>query len=839
MASSQKPKQAPSRWGFLANAVASVESGLDRILADEEEAAKATNKPPPKPIKPQENGTTSRASTEITRSDSNSKINDRLQTRLAQAMAKKGSSRATTPVPNSEPGSLPETPALTVEDPLQPDVVDTTSTQQGLQDVEATPVNSLEAVGIPTVEDISDANSESEARQSTTSSRKSKEANKLSSLEQQRHSVDVSRTSAEPASRTSASDTPAESDATLLNMQLEHEKSLSSLQDEINGYLERIDALQRNMQMMARETIAKAKEVKSDPDSTSFDKQLADKDEKIALLLEEGTTLTKSEMQYRNTIKRLRIQVNTSTKDQDSVRQRAVKAEKSISLLEARAAKAEAEARQRSEELLTLSKSSIDVTTITKERNALQSTLADVRQQVSKANKRAEEAESKAQSDKIEIERRKNADLQDDLSSAKVERELAEDKLRREIQDLKQSLIAEKEHNRQMETEMLAEQAALESKLESFRLRAEESSSGDHGDSQAKLLRQIETLQSQYSAASQNWQGIESTLLGRITALEKERDEVVNREADLRRKLRDVTSRAKAATKELDEVQQTLHTLQDRQADESAEAQRAIKHAGQLEDELATAHKDLDDHKTRSEKEFVRRLEEEKSKWIASIPQTISRMDSPVTSVHNRKGAFFMDSLMSPTERPLSRRSSTQPFHDPYGQHARFPSRANGTIPETPSITIGDDQDDFFANVPMTPASATRTHTDSPTRHLNDVISASTAGAGPSVQLVERLSTNVRRLESEKAASKDEILRLSSQRDEARHEVVNLMREVEVKRNAGERLGNVERELGEMQAKHQATLELLGEKTEQVEELKADIADVKQMYRQLADTMGK
>ena len=32
---------------------------------------------------------------------------------------------------------------------------------------------------------------------------------------------------------------------------------------------------------------------------------------------------------------------------------------------------------------------------------------------------------------------------------------------------------------------------------------------------------------------------------------------------------------------------------------------------------------------------------------------------------------------------------------------------------------------------------------------------------------------------------------------------------------------------------------MLGEKSELVEELKADVADVKQMYRELVDTMGR
>lgn len=816
--------QQKSRWAFISQAVASVESGLDKILADEDEAAK---KVATKPTPSQATGSTPRASGDLKRSDSNRKQNDRLQARLAQAMAKKESSRATTPTPVSEPSTPPVLAATASEGGTAREVGK--EEQNGEQHE---PENTLEAVGIPTVDGASVEDAQAPTRISSTSSRKSKEINL--SLERPRQSLTSGKVSSELPSRTSLADMQEDQDAKLLDVQLEHEKSVSAMQDEINGYLERIDALQRNMQILTKESLARAKEIKADAEATPVEKQLAEKDEKIALLVEEGTKLTRSEMQYRNIIKKLRSETVTLTKDQTAARQRAQKAESSISALEARARKAEADAKQRAQELTNASKDTSSVAEITRERNALQQTLSDIKSQLSKANKRAEDAEAKAQSDKLEAEWRKTAELTDDLSSLKVERELSNDKFKREIGDLKQALQREKEQSRSMENEMLAEQAALESKLESFRLRAEEATTGDQGDSHAKLLRQIEILQSQYSAASQNWQGIESTLLARITALEKERDEVTAREADLRRKLRDATSKAKGATKELEEVQQTLNTLQDRQSDESAEAQRAIRRSAQLESDVSRLRKELEDQRQRAERDMARRLEEEKAKWIASIPRT----DSPVASVKRSHHGLLMDTLMSPTlERPSSRRSSALPPND--FANSRINSmaslRTNGIIPETPSITLQDDQDDFFANVPMTPAS----HTESPSRHLNEVISASTAGAGPSVQLVERLSMNVRRLENEKAASKDEMTRLSTQRDEARQEVVNLLREVEQKRNAEERLKAIEKEHEEQSKKMQATLELLGEKTEQVEELKADIVDVKAMYKQLADTMGR
>jgi len=219
----------------------------------------------------------------------------------------------------------------------------------------------------------------------------------------------------------------------------------------------------------------------------------------------------------------------------------------------------------------------------------------------------------------------------------------------------------------------------------------------------------------------------------------------------------------------------------------------------------------------------------------------IQRIESPGTSIRkNSNMGFDINHLMSPMhyERPASRRSSTVPGFDantpPRQQSATsFRGLTNGSIAETPSVVTSMDADDFFANVPPTPLSVSQ-HSH---RGVNDLISTSTVGAGPSVQLVERMSANVRRLESEKADSKDELLRIATQRDEARQQVVSLMTEVEEKRKIEDRLKALEKEHESLSQRHQTTLELLGEKSEQVDELKADIVDVKQMYRQLADTM--
>ena len=277
------------------------------------------------------------------------------------------------------------------------------------------------------------------------------------------------------------------------------------------------------------------------------------------------------------------------------------------------------------------------------------------------------------------------------------------------------------------------------------------------------------------------------------------------------------------------------------------------------EAEISAAREDLKAEREAWEVRHAQRIEEEKARMREEIarsntPDTLYhqfRAESP--TIHNRtrkssnaersphtrriQGLALSGATTHPSnERPLSKRSSSQPLHnlqtstfEPQRPVSRQDSMStipqvsvNNGMPETPSAY---DHDDFFdVHTPATPD-----------RTINDVISASTAGAGPSVQLVERMSAAVRRLESEKASLKDELSRLSGQRDEARDQIVGLMKEVDEKRSWESRVKDLEKEMKGMEERYLTTLEMLGEKSERVEELKADVQDLKGMYRELVD----
>lgn len=374
-------------------------------------------------------------------------------------------------------------------------------------------------------------------------------------------------------------------------------------------------------------------------------------------------------------------------------------------------------------------------------------------------------------------------------------------------------------------------------------------------------------MQTQYSLAAENWRSIETSLNSRIAAIEKERDEVVKRESDVRKKARDISGKAKRLEDQLEEMTEENQLLTSQLQASKTEMKKLQTRLETAETSLNEARADLDRQKQTFESELSQKLEEERTRQLShglgiASPHNgtmASRTESPTSyfrkqpsqdpygSVQSRRGLSRIPSQEQTTslsiDRSVSRRPSTLapgPMSSRTPMTPDFPSPSvsrqgsmfslaqllnggNGA-PQTPSIHTNDvDADDNFDN------------RSSPQRTINDVISASTVHTGPSVQLVQHMSSKIQRLEAEKSAHKDELARLVTQRDEARDEVVSMMREVETKRSVDGKTDKLEQELGQVKQRYEACLEMLGEKEEEVEELKSDLVEVKKMYRELVD----
>lgn len=224
------------------------------------------------------------------------------------------------------------------------------------------------------------------------------------------------------------------------------------------------------------------------------------------------------------------------------------------------------------------------------------------------------------------------------------------------------------------------------------------------------------------------------------------------------------------------------------------------------------------------------------SPLISGLKPSSVRRGSPHGRHHPASFGLGLAGTQLPMpDRPGLRRDGLQISHGSMTpqqpDHGGSPSQLSVCQDQNGESHLNSEQlDDMFEGF-LSPAT--------PERTINDILSVSTSTAGPSIQVVERMSATVRRLESEKAAFRDELARLADQRDEARKQVIILIKEADAKQAAEERVSTLEVEVRAINQRYQTTLEMLGEKSELVDELHADIIDVKQMYRDLVESTMK
>lgn len=313
-------------------------------------------------------------------------------------------------------------------------------------------------------------------------------------------------------------------------------------QDEIHTYIERIDALEAKLQYLAREASAAARKEALAAPSGSAEKKLAERDQQIAQLMEEGKNLASNEQKLRTILKNLRKKQAEDEKEIGNLKAAKEKADMEMENLRKRARLSDELEKSQNDLQRRLDQSQRELNNLRPEVKSKDAIIAELRSQLQKATEQADAMSAKVNDKAREQDQRRIAELEESVEALKIEKNLMADRAKAQADELRKEAERASEKAKALELELKAEVQVMEGKLEAMRTRAEEASSGVTGDSQAKLLRQVETLQSQYSIASENWQGIETTLRSRIVNLEKERDEALQRESDMRRKAREAVS---------------------------------------------------------------------------------------------------------------------------------------------------------------------------------------------------------------------------------------------------------------------------------------------------------
>ena len=311
-------------------------------------------------------------------------------------------------------------------------------------------------------------------------------------------------------------------------------------QEEVNEYVERIDSLESKLQYLSKSAAETAKSQANAAASGSTERKIAERDEKIALLMEEGQKLATGEQKYRTIIKKLRQQIADNDKQSDELRKNKDKALADAEALRTQLnGSAEKEKRQEEAKKATASLQK-EIDALKKDKASRDETIRKLEKDLKTKTEQADKVDGLNKT--LSTEKEKNKTLEETNASLVADIETLRDKAKQDGIEWSEKLDRAVERGRAVEAELRTELQAMEAKLEAMRTQAEEVTSGSGGEAQVKLLRQIETLQSQYATASNNWQGIEATLLSKVSNLEKERDEAQRRESEMRKKARDAVS---------------------------------------------------------------------------------------------------------------------------------------------------------------------------------------------------------------------------------------------------------------------------------------------------------
>ncbi|ATY61804.1 M repeat [Cordyceps militaris] len=840
------PSKSSSRWGsFLSQAVAGVESRLDNILSEEDggSAAPATQQQP-KP-QPQMQAPTpasavpaaTKATPNTSRSSSSNRTNDRLQARLAKAMAAKTTQVGSSPRSSVDNASRPSMdrkstdPKVAVkEDSLASDPPATEADDEAITLISTDEIT-VESVE-PTLETTTEDNSHNNA--------KIEEAGITAKLPAETEIQILTEPFGENGS---AAPDATEVGVTINVKDVEH--LIANHQHEVEEYVERIDSLESKLQYLAKSAAESSQKAANAAPSGSMESKLAGKDEKIALLMEEGQKLAAGEQKYRTIIKKLRQQLADSEKQNDELRKTKDKAIADADALRARLKSSEEQDKLQDEMRKATAVMQKEIDSLKKEKTTRDGTVRNLERDL---KTKAEEASKTAIFERtLSAEREKLKTQEASHTALHAEKEALEEKARQDNIEWSEKLDRAVKRGRNMENELRIEVKAMETKLELMRTQAEEATSGSGGEAQVKLLRQIETLQSQYASASSNWQSMESSLLAKLSNLEKDRDEAQRRESDMRKKARDSTTRAKTLDEELHDVQPALIKAR-AQLDAVRDELAALKTSSKATEEaLDQARSDLE----REQRTKSRDLAAQQTEWTEAAVR-VDKMDSrPESPVPGHITRTFSTDLASLGGLPLPYRQRTTPLSGSIPDtdarpHSRRPSAqppfritSASPAPFSPFPQPSSELSSHHAASPPAVDDALPSSPRQPPALAGDVMSMSTVAAGPSVQLVERMSAAVRRLEAEKVAAKEEMARVCGQRDEARADMVGLMKALEDAKTASARVPDLEAQVDALDARYQTTLEMLGEKSELVEELRSDVQDVKAMYRELIEQTMK
>ncbi|XP_021652730.2 golgin candidate 5 isoform X2 [Hevea brasiliensis] len=555
-----------------------------------------------------------------------------------------------------------------------------------------------------------------------------------------------------------------------------NDAEIESLREE---YHQRVATLERKVYALTKERDALRREQNKKSDAAAL---LKEKDEIITQVMAEGEELSKKQAAQESTIRKLRAQIRELEEEKKGLMTKLQVEENKVESIK--------KDKTATEKLLQ--------ETIEKH----QAELAGQKEYYTNALTAAKEAEALA-------EARANNEARTELESRLREAGERENMLVQALEELRQTL-SRKEQQAVFREDMLRRDIEdLQKRYQASERRCEELVT-QVPESTRPLLRQIEAMQETMARRAEAWSAVERSLNSRLQEAEAKAAAAEERERSVNERLSQTLSR-------INVLEAQISCLRAEQTQLSKSLEKERQRAAENRQEYLAAKEEADTQEGR-----VNQLEEEikelRQKHKQELQDALIHRELLQQEIEREKAARLdlektarMHSTAASDQTPTAKSNSG--FEN--GNLSRKFSSASslGSMEESYFLQASlDTSDSFFER--RNPAGATM----SPYYMKSMTPSAFEAA--------------LRQKEGELVSYMSRLTSMESIRDSLAEELVKMTAQCEKLRAESALLPGIRAELEALRRRHSAALELMGERDEELEELRADIVDLKEMYRE-------
>ncbi|KAJ3225276.1 hypothetical protein HDU81_008048 [Chytriomyces hyalinus] len=571
----------------------------------------------------------------------------------------------------------------------------------------------------------------------------------------------------------------------------------------------------------------------------SFDeaiKKLGEREEQVKSLLEEGEKLSKNELKMSNIVKKLRAKEADAEKEMKEQQKKFDALSAELTELKEKFARVTETDRKLGENLKSsneladkqakqIVKLENETSTIRAELTQHKALLERARADLADSKALVENANSVAHAEALEKEISANEALHKQLLEHQKNHSSIESALQKEVFDLRSLLARVEDEANWKEDNLRKEVMSLQNRLQATEARHEdlfaEARAADR-----PLVRQIESLQVQHAAARKDWEQIEISLTTRMQQAEKERLEFAERERVSVERYEDLNKRFVAIEYQFSRERQERSRIQAELEESMSKLDGSVGTINDLSAKInvikAGHERDLQQMRSDFEERIRQAVDEETRKLKETMRQERDRFHAEKQKLQDLK-------IM--TEKTYQQQQQHQQQHQQPASAQYGASFSNNTAAGSPSTAASMmSPSGSMASIRM---SMSGDGLQSPSSMMGSLELNSGMGAASVHQgaVVERLVHNLKQLQGQVSSLQMQMQLVTKTRDELAQELVKATAENSDLKNAGSKVESLETQLAELNRRYNAALEMLGEKTEQVDELQERILEMKRIQK--------